>query len=630
MAGEIDESYSFSFQQADSLHSGSISFGRFENESLSWERRSSFSHNRYLEEVEKCSKPGSVIEKKAYFEAHFKKKGLLRPNSSDCHNDGEYQTGENDVLESREEFEHVNEGSQSSHYALFDESPKGSEYHGEYEVTGCEMKNPDFSFSVPQMESALNNADVLVDFVNAEETHQVETDRDKFLSVNDGPEIKVDHSPSGDAVNANKSSKSIANYEPGIEENQNLDCDAVTADKSAKGTDPSSKTGPAVKVDKNSLERSPNPSPKLRAATETKPLKPRVKSQANVVRDKRDISGASSKDPAKKPSRKERENSLRNNIEKNSARADVPTTHTVHRTPILEDSRSRKAKLIHDNKSGEKESRRKKVGESQPSSTKAEPRGHQKANRLNHTVNSTKADVKPGAAAFSFKSDERAERRKELEEKMHAKEADMNQIQARTQEKKEAEIKQFRKSLNFKAMPMPSFYHVAVSPGSDGKKVILSNNTVNKARTKSTSPGSRAAAGSKSCLKAGNDQSPNTSESVNTTEPLDASEETNCPRAEHSEGSAISQTPSTNQSCSPEATAGNEVAGRKEREKEKDTGLHKCCVSESHKVTKGQRIEGKQKVGAQTSSNEMSRKDMKGISIGSRSRMGHLTVGVAS
>jgi hypothetical protein len=28
-------------------------------------------------------------------------------------------------------------------------------------------------------------------------------------------------------------------------------------------------------------------------------------------------------------------------------------------------------------------------------------------------VNSTKADVKPGAAAFSFKSDERAERRKE-------------------------------------------------------------------------------------------------------------------------------------------------------------------------------------------------------------------------
>lgn len=51
----------------------SISFGRFESDSLSWEKWSSFSQNRYLEEVEKFSTPGSVIQKKAYFEAHFKK-----------------------------------------------------------------------------------------------------------------------------------------------------------------------------------------------------------------------------------------------------------------------------------------------------------------------------------------------------------------------------------------------------------------------------------------------------------------------------------------------------------------------------------------------------------------------------
>lgn len=51
----------------------SISFGRFENDSLSWERWSSFSTNKYLEEVEKCATPGSVAEKKAYFEAHYKK-----------------------------------------------------------------------------------------------------------------------------------------------------------------------------------------------------------------------------------------------------------------------------------------------------------------------------------------------------------------------------------------------------------------------------------------------------------------------------------------------------------------------------------------------------------------------------
>ncbi|KAL6547478.1 hypothetical protein OROMI_023199 [Orobanche minor] len=52
----------------------SISFGRFMSESLDWGKWSSFTHNRYLEEVEKYSKPGSVAEKKAYFEAHFKRR----------------------------------------------------------------------------------------------------------------------------------------------------------------------------------------------------------------------------------------------------------------------------------------------------------------------------------------------------------------------------------------------------------------------------------------------------------------------------------------------------------------------------------------------------------------------------
>ncbi|KAJ4973013.1 hypothetical protein NE237_006187 [Protea cynaroides] len=51
----------------------SVSFGRFLSESLAWEKWSSFSHNRYLEDVEKYSRPGSVAQKKAYFEAHYKK-----------------------------------------------------------------------------------------------------------------------------------------------------------------------------------------------------------------------------------------------------------------------------------------------------------------------------------------------------------------------------------------------------------------------------------------------------------------------------------------------------------------------------------------------------------------------------
>lgn len=59
---------------SDDVLEVSVSFGRFENDSsLSWEKWSSFSPNKYLEEVEKCSTPGSVAQKKAYFEAHYKK-----------------------------------------------------------------------------------------------------------------------------------------------------------------------------------------------------------------------------------------------------------------------------------------------------------------------------------------------------------------------------------------------------------------------------------------------------------------------------------------------------------------------------------------------------------------------------
>lgn len=50
----------------------SISFGRFMSESLSWEKWSTFSHNKYVEEAERYSRPGSVAQKKAFFEAHYK------------------------------------------------------------------------------------------------------------------------------------------------------------------------------------------------------------------------------------------------------------------------------------------------------------------------------------------------------------------------------------------------------------------------------------------------------------------------------------------------------------------------------------------------------------------------------
>lgn len=56
----------------------SVSFGKYENDALSWEKWSTFSPNKYLEEVGKCSIPGSVAQKKAFFEAHYKKIAAMK------------------------------------------------------------------------------------------------------------------------------------------------------------------------------------------------------------------------------------------------------------------------------------------------------------------------------------------------------------------------------------------------------------------------------------------------------------------------------------------------------------------------------------------------------------------------
>ncbi|KAF8664049.1 hypothetical protein HU200_054956 [Digitaria exilis] len=129
MATEVNQTY-FAWSQGESterdgpegvsvsqtLDHGSISFGRFELESLSWEKWSVFTNDRRTEEFGKFN--GLVAQKKAYFEEYYKKIRELKASQQ--------QSQQTELM-----LEYSGDGSDSSQTAEDDqgadiETPTGS------------------------------------------------------------------------------------------------------------------------------------------------------------------------------------------------------------------------------------------------------------------------------------------------------------------------------------------------------------------------------------------------------------------------------------------------------------------------------------------------------------------------
>ncbi|XP_060669471.1 protein WVD2-like 7 isoform X2 [Ziziphus jujuba] len=444
----------------------SVSFGRFENDSLSWEKWSAFSPNKYLEEVGKCATPGSVAKKKAYFEAHYKKIAARKA----------------ELLEQEKEMQHDLGRSDDQSGGDLNTFGNGAETDISKDQTFAEEVKQETNLLDEMSETHLDDLKD-DDLITIEcQSSSVEIEKEELDSKLSSPNT----SKPEDAVVVKKM-ETISNGSQGIKEApQDLDsgivCDSKIKEKKVKldypnpkesrKANPMNKEGNMARVKKSPvtpLTKTPKNSTVVSKSTPNSSRVYALKSSANRVDN-----GATprNKNPSDGETKKVAPKSLHMSLGMGPTNSYSSSPTTARKSFIMEkmgdkDIVKRAFKSFQNNfsqlkSSSEERSALHDQGQVSTKETKLRVSASITPKKENGRSLKTGGLDKRNAktpSSFGLKSDERAEKRKvKIEEKSNAKEAERTRLQSKSKEEEEAEIKKLRQSLKFKATPMPGFY----------------------------------------------------------------------------------------------------------------------------------------------------------------------------
>ncbi|XP_041006430.1 protein WVD2-like 7 isoform X2 [Juglans microcarpa x Juglans regia] len=451
----------------------SISFGRFMSESLAWEKWSTFSHNRYVEEAERYSRPGSVAQKKAFFEAHYKKiaaqkaAAMLEQANAASNNETAEEEVANNINPPDSEIvipnsnevidqQHVVATPNTAAYSFVNDNEYGSNAEkGQFEsriVDGADL--------VPE------NHVFVVNSLEVEKSNQLrDVDNHKLAETELGGTPQMEK-PLLRSSNSNQDSlASMSKKKPSLSSSSSLIHGRATKVPSS----------PAKDVDPIGPKKDNNATPMI------------MKSAIHSADKKRSTPKSHYKSVNFTPIREINRftSKVIRKIESSRPGASSSKTFKDCLTPLKTPTTVSKNEVRrHPSATPWSAERRARtpLDPSAPESIKVSQKW-----RLLPTENKMQTPIL--STPFSFRTEERAARRKKicislpflpccfqkLEDKFNANDAQKVQLQTKIMEKAETEIRKLRQSLCFKARPLPSFYKERKEQQNEMNKIPLAH-----------------------------------------------------------------------------------------------------------------------------------------------------------